>query len=114
FLAALEAQRARGLFRDPAVLDGAPGKWIARSVAGETKRCLNLASNNSLDLASHPLLKRRAAEALERFGAGSGGSRLLGGNLPIHEELEAALERYRPTLPGARALVFNTGFQANL
>ncbi|HEX2613801.1 MAG TPA: 8-amino-7-oxononanoate synthase [Fibrobacteria bacterium] len=114
FREALEARRAQGLFRDPAVLDGAPGKWITRDVEGAPKRCLNLASNNSLDLAAHPRLKARAAEALERFGAGSGGSRLLGGNLPIHNELEAALERYRPLTPGARALVFNTGFQANL
>jgi 8-amino-7-oxononanoate synthase len=114
FLAALEAQRARGLFRDPVVLDGAPGKWITREVEGAVKRCLNLASNNSLDLAAHPLLKKRAAEALESLGAGSGGSRLLGGNLPIHGELEAALERYRPVTSTSRALVFNTGFQANL
>jgi 8-amino-7-oxononanoate synthase len=114
FQAALEDRRAQGLFRDPVVLDGAPGKWIVRDVEGAPKRCLNLASNNSLDLAAHPRLKARAAAALERFGAGSGGSRLLGGNLPIHAELEAALEAYRPLAPGVRALVFNTGFQANL
>ncbi len=114
FPAALDAQRARGLFRNPALLDGAPGKWVMRDAGGERKRCLNLASNNSLDLASHPRILQRAEEALRRFGAGSGGSRLLGGNLPVHAELEAALECYRAAMPGARALVFNTGFQANL
>src|SRR5690606_17352782 len=94
-------------------LDGAPGKHVSLPVDGRPKRCLNLASNNYLDLAGHPHLRRRAQEALERAGTGSGGSRLLGGDLPLHGELEAAVEKYRPVSPGARALVFNTGFQAN-
>jgi 8-amino-7-oxononanoate synthase len=117
FLPTLDARRARGLFRAPVELDGAPGKWITRAVPdgeGKPKRCLNLASNNPLDLAGHPHLKRRAAEALELAGTTSGGSRLLGGNLPLHGELERALEHYRPAYPSRRALVFNTGFQANL
>jgi 8-amino-7-oxononanoate synthase len=121
FHAALAAQRARGLFRKTVELDGAPGKWITCSldglVAGADKtavRCLNLASNNSLDLAGHPRLLQRALDAMEQAGTGSGGSRLLGGNLPLHATLERALERYRPAFPGRRALVFNTGFQANL
>ena len=105
FRDALERQRAQGLYRSLTALDGAPSKLV--------NGCLNFASNNYLDLAGHAHLRQRALEALERAGAGSGGSRLLGGNLPLHEELEAALERYRPTMPGARALLFNTGFQAN-
>jgi 8-amino-7-oxononanoate synthase len=110
FLPALDAQRAGGLYREPVQLEGAPAKWITRPVDGKPRRCLNLASNNSLDLAGHPHLRARAAEALEAAGTTSGGSRLLGGNLPLHGALERALESYRP----GRALVFNTGFQANL
>lgn len=113
FTAALEAQRAQGLFRAPTPLEGAPGKFVTRAVDGRPRRCLNLASNNYLDLAGHPHLRRRAQEALERSGTGSGGSRLLGGDLPLHGELEAAVEKYRPAVSGARALVLNTGFQAN-
>jgi 8-amino-7-oxononanoate synthase len=100
----------RGLLRAPVTLGGAPGKWIVRTVGGKSVRCLNLASNNSLDLAGHPHIVRRAEEALRHFGTGSGGSRLLGGNLPLHAELERALDQYRP----GHSLVFNTGFQANL
>jgi 8-amino-7-oxononanoate synthase len=110
---ALDGQRAQGLYRTLTPLEDAPSKFIVRAVEGKDTRCLNFASNNYLDLAGHPRLRLRAGEALERAGAGSGGSRLLGGDLPLHGELEAALERYRPTMPGARSLLFNTGFQAN-
>jgi 8-amino-7-oxononanoate synthase len=114
FLPALEEQRARGLFRTLVELENAPGKWVTRDVEAdgktESKRCLNFASNNSLDLAGHPHLVRCATKALDQYGTGSGGSRLLGGNLPIHSALERALDQYRP----GRSLVFNTGFQANL
>jgi 8-amino-7-oxononanoate synthase len=113
FQAALEGQRAQGLYRTLVPLEGAPSKRVTRAVDGKPKACLNFASNNYLDLAGHPHLRLRATEALERAGAGSGGSRLLGGDLPLHAEVEAALERYRPTTSGARALLFNTGFQAN-
>jgi 8-amino-7-oxononanoate synthase len=110
FADALEARRVAGLLRAPVTLEGAPGKWIVRDVDGKPRRCLNLASNNSLDLAGHPHIVRRAVAALESAGTSSGGSRLLGGDLPLHGELERALEQYRP----GRALAFNTGFQANL
>ena len=113
FRNALEGQRAQGLLRGLIPLEGAPSRFVTRAVEDKKTRCLNFASNNYLDLAGHPHLRKRAAEALESAGAGSGGSRLLGGNLPLHEEVEAALERYRPTIPGARSLLFNTGFQAN-
>ncbi len=114
FFAALDAQRARGLYRDPVVLDGAPGKFVTRLVDGTPRACLNLASNNSLDLAGHPRLVAGARAALDAAGTTSGGSRLLGGSLPLHAALEAAVEAWRPEIPHARALVFNTGFQANL
>jgi 8-amino-7-oxononanoate synthase len=113
FLQALDGQRAQGLLRHLIPLDGAPSKFVTRSVEDKKTRCLNFASNNYLDLAGHPHLRKRAAEALESAGVGSGGSRLLGGSLPLHDEVEAALERYRSGIPGGRALLFNTGFQAN-
>ncbi len=110
FAAALEQQREEGLLRSLTALVHAPEKFIERN--GVT--CLNCASNNYLDLAGHPHLKQRAIEAVQEFGSGSGGSRLLGGNLSLHEKLEAALLQYRPLGKSAKALLFNTGFQANL
>ncbi len=107
FAAVLQKQREKGLLRSLTALTHAPSKWIERNGV----RCLNCASNNYLDLAGHPHLKKRSIEAIENFGTGSGGSRLLGGNLPLHEELELALSHYRPL---SKALLFNGGFQANL
>lgn len=114
FRAALDAQRARGLHRDPVTLDGAPGKIVTRLVDGAPRACLNLASNNSLDLAGHPRLLAGARAALDAAGTTSGGSRLLGGSLPLHAALESGVEAWRPGIPQGRALVFNTGYQANL
>lgn len=107
FTTALADLRSRGRLRARAALPGLPGKWVERG----GRRCLNLASNNYLDLADHPAVKRAAADAALAHGAGAGGSRLLGGGLPLHRELEEEVASLRP-LGGA--LLFNTGFMANL
>lgn len=107
FSAALEDLRLRDQLRTVSAWDGLPGKHLIRS--GRT--CLNLSSNNYLGLAGHPEVKRAAAEAALGLGAGAGGSRLLGGGLPVHRELEAAVAGMRPL---GKALLFNTGFMANL
>lgn len=70
-----------------------------------------LGSNNYLGLASHFEVKRAAAEAAQRYGAGCAGSPLLNGTLRLHVELE---ERLAAFLRREAALVFATGFQANL
>lgn len=68
-------------------------------------------SNNYLGLASHPRVKEAAIRAVERFGTGCAGSRVLNGNLEIHEELESKLARF---FRKEAALVFAAGYQANL
>ncbi|MDP3428118.1 MAG: aminotransferase class I/II-fold pyridoxal phosphate-dependent enzyme, partial [Humidesulfovibrio sp.] len=71
---------------------------------------LDFSGNDYLGLARRPELVEAAAEAGRRFGAGSTGSRLLSGNTPLHEELEARIARDK----GAEtALVFASGYQAN-
>lgn len=71
---------------------------------------LNFSSNNTLGLASHPLLIQRASEYAAKFGVGAGASRLVCGNFPFHDELEAKLARLIGT---EAALLFNSGYQAN-
>ena len=73
-------------------------------------RCLNLSSNDYLNLSGHAGALAAAREALEGYGCGSGASRLVSGTLPIHEELEAALASWMG-IPAA--LVFGSGFLAN-
>lgn len=107
FQGPLEALNLRDQLRARSALEGLPEKLVMR--AG--KKCLNLSSNNYLGLAGHAEVRRAAAEAALSYGVGSGGSRLLGGGLPLHAELEAAICQFRPL---GQALLFNTGFMANL
>jgi 8-amino-7-oxononanoate synthase len=74
------------------------------------KSMLLLCSNDYLGLAGHPALRRAACEAVERYGFGSGASRLVSGTSTIHEELEQELARFKNT---ESALVFNSGYAAN-
>ncbi len=70
-----------------------------------------MSSNNYLGLTSHPKVKEAAIDAVRRYGTGCAGSRFLNGTLAIHEELESRLAKF---LRKDAALVFPTGFQANL
>ncbi|MGH9105487.1 MAG: aminotransferase class I/II-fold pyridoxal phosphate-dependent enzyme [Acidimicrobiales bacterium] len=70
-----------------------------------------LGSNNYLGLTTDPRVKEAAVAAVERYGAGVTGSRLLNGTLPLHTELEELLADW-VGLP--EALVFTTGYTANL
>jgi len=74
------------------------------------QRLVNLCSNDYLGLAADPRLRRAAAEAAEAEGAGSGASRLVAGDLPIHGRLERALAAFEGT---EAALLFNSGYHAN-
>jgi 8-amino-7-oxononanoate synthase len=74
-------------------------------------RYLMFGSNSYLGLTTHPLVKEAAHKALEKYGTGCGGSRLLNGTLDLHVELEKRLARF---LGKEAAIVFTTGFQVNL
>ncbi len=74
-------------------------------------RLVNLASNDYLGLSRHPALVEAAKKAAERWGTGATASRLVTGTRPIHEELEQRVAAY---LGAEAALVFPSGFQANL
>src|SRR5213593_3549396 len=70
-----------------------------------------LGSNNYLGLTRDPRVKRAAAEALERYGTALTGSRFLNGTIPLHVSLEREIADWMGT---EDALVFTTGYQANL
>ena len=72
---------------------------------------LMLGSNSYLGLTTHPKIIAAATEAVERYGSSCAGSRFLNGTLEIHEELERRLAAF---VGKEKALVFTTGFQANL
>ena len=99
--------RENGLYRVLRPIDGAQDAVV--SLDGHD--VLLFSSNNYLGLANHPALKRAAAEAVERFGCGSGASRLISGSMVVHHELEARLAALKKT---EAALVFPTGYHANV
>lgn len=71
---------------------------------------INFSSNDYLGLRHHPLLIQRAKEYADKYGVGSGASRLVTGTLTIHSELEKKLADVFGT---EAALLFNSGYQAN-
>ena len=75
------------------------------------KRILNFSTNDYLNLSNHPYVKEKAIKATEKYGAGSGSSRLVSGTLSIHEELEAKIAHHK-NYPDA--LVFGSGYMANI
>ena len=70
-----------------------------------------LGSNNYLGLTADPRVMQGARDALERYGTGLTGSRLLNGTLDLHLELEREIAEWMGT---EDALVFTTGHQANV
>ena len=72
---------------------------------------ISFCSNDYLNLSQHPAVKRAAVEATERWGAGSGASRLVTGNHPLFAALERRLARLKGT---DDACVFGSGYLANL
>ncbi|MBF0624307.1 MAG: 8-amino-7-oxononanoate synthase [Magnetococcales bacterium] len=99
-------RRSGGRLRTLRLLSPGPG---GRVRTGD-RELINFSSNDYLGLTHHPLLIERAREWTERWGAGSGASRLICGNLEPFKTVEDKLARGKGS---AVALVFNSGFQAN-
>lgn len=104
--AELDELRARDLYREISqVLETAQG---ARVVVGG-REMLNFSSNDYLGLAASDRLKLAFVDAVERYGVGSGASRLVCGTQRPHAELEESLAAF---LGKERALAFANGFAA--
>ena len=83
------------------------GIWALRN----GRRLLSFSCNDYLNLSQHPGIKAAAIEALQRYGIGSGASRLVTGNHPLFAGLEARLARLKQT---QAACVFGSGYLANI
>jgi 8-amino-7-oxononanoate synthase len=77
----------------------------------EGRRTIMLGSNNYLGLTGDERVKAAARDALDTYGTALTGSRLLNGTIPLHVELEEELADWMGT---EQALVFTTGYQANV
>jgi 8-amino-7-oxononanoate synthase len=107
-LAAEHARRAHAqLLRRVRTVDTGDGARIVVDGRG----LINFASNDYLGLARHPALVEALVRAAREDGVGAGAAHLLGGHRDEHAHLEEALAR---GTGGERALLFSTGYMANL
>ena len=102
----LDEIRDRGLYRRMRCVSGPQGPRVLL----DGKPVLLLCSNNYLGLADHPRVREAAAEAAMRYGAGSGASRLISGNMTIHRRLEEQLAAFKRS---EACLLFGSGYLAN-
>jgi 8-amino-7-oxononanoate synthase len=105
----LDAVRAADRWRQPRDVD------VTGAVAGrlveDGRDMVTFASNDYLGLSHHPAVIAAAHAALDRWGAGTGASRLVVGSRPVHTSLEAGLAEWKGT---DDAVLFPTGYAANL
>lgn len=108
----LDEVRRAGRWRSfrPFDADGPRGHLIDPAT-GIGRDVVTFASNDYLGLTVHPVVRAAARDAIDRWGAGTGGSRYITGSRPVHHDLEAALASWKGT---ERAVVFPTGFATNL
>jgi 8-amino-7-oxononanoate synthase len=99
--------RAQGLYPYFRVIES--GQETEVTLNG--KRVLMFGSNSYLGLTNHPRIAEAASRAIEKYGSGCAGSRFLNGTLDLHVELESRLAAYTGK---EDAILFSTGFQANL
>ena len=103
----LEAHRVKGLYRQHRVIDGP--QQVRLQIDG--KELLNFSSNDYLGLANNPDVRQALIEGVSRYGVGTGASHLITGHTRAHHDLETALAEYTGR---DRALLFSTGYMANL
>lgn len=103
----LDQLRQEGLYRCLRPVEGPQGVIIRM----DGKEVINAASNDYLGFANHPALRAAAREALDRYGVGSGASRLICGTLAPHAVLEQALADFKGT---ESAVVFSSGYATAL
>lgn len=97
----------RGLYFFEPVISEHDGAWVV----ADGHRMLMLASYEYLGLLGHPHLKQAAIQAIEKFGTGHHGVRLLAGTTTVHRQLEAKLAEF---MKAEDAVVYSSGYVANL
>jgi len=101
--------------RDPAALKAALADLEQRNLKRRRRigsgALIDFSSNDYLGLKNHPEVVRAFTAAAEKYGVGSGASHLVTGHGPEHEALEEELAQFTGR---ERALVYSTGYMANM
>jgi len=104
---ALEQRKQQGLYRKRLVSQSPQG--VRNVING--KQLLSFCSNDYLGLANHPEIKQAFIQATEQYGVGSGSAHLVNGHSQLHHDCELMLAEFTGR---DRALLFSTGYMANL
>lgn len=104
----LERLRQNNLLRQ--IIDRGPACVPAKILINGVEH-INFSSNDYLGLANHPAITEAAKKALDKYGFGSGASRLLSGGTELHSALEKKIAEFKDT---EAALIFNSGYAANI
>ncbi|MFW5452043.1 8-amino-7-oxononanoate synthase [Thioalkalivibrio sulfidiphilus] len=105
--AELELRRAKGLYRSRRVLEG---RQTPEQVV-DGRQVIAFCSNDYLGLASHPKVIAALRKGASEYGAGAGAAHLVNGHTRAHHQLEEELAAFTNR---ERALLFSTGYMANL
>ncbi|OAI12922.1 8-amino-7-oxononanoate synthase [Methylomonas koyamae] len=107
FSASLQQLEQQNLYRRRRIVDGPQ----AVELQVEGRRLLNFCSNDYLGLANHPDVVAAFRSGADRYGCGSGAAHLICGHSSAHHALEQELAAFTGR---ERALLFSTGYMANL
>ena len=108
--AALEERTGQGLLRRRRVVDAPQGARLC----ADGREILHFGSNDYLGLAGDPRVVAAAQQGAARYGVGAGASHLISGHFQPHDALERELAAWVAPCANARALLFSTGYMANL
>jgi len=86
------------------------GPSLARIIV-EGKEFINFASYSYLGLIEHPKIMKAAKDAIDKYGSGAGGVRLLAGTTTLHKKLEEKLAEFKKA---EAAITFSSGYVTNL
>lgn len=103
----LVQRQQQSLYRQRKIIDSP--QQVRLKINGRS--LLSFCSNDYLGLASHPDIVKAFKQGVDRWGVGSGAAHLVCGHMTVHHELEEALAEYTGR---SRALLFSTGYMANL
>jgi 8-amino-7-oxononanoate synthase len=101
----LNRLRQQSLFRELRTIEEIRGPIVKV----RDRRLINFASNDYLGLSQHPSVKAAAKAAIDQYGVGAGGSRLVTGSQSPHAKFEEEIAAFKGT---ESALLFSTGYAA--
>lgn len=99
--------KRKGLYRRLKILQGEQGPHV--HIDG--RDVILLSSNNYLGLTSHTSVKKASIDAINRYGCGSGASRLISGNSELYSKLEKKIAHFKQV---EDAVIFSSGYMANI